>query len=173
MALYSNKPKSKDIRIERHFGDCPRAQAASGELDQVISHLVTNPADAVHNQGTIGITLGSIEQAGHTMLDILVEDDGPGIPPEHKLHLFEPFFRTKRDVGTGLCLWLTKEIVQRHGGRVEVVARADREPGAAFSILLPVSSNLSDVAASRGRALTFQPEPVGRIDNEDLIQKGE
>lgn len=173
LALYSNKLKSKDIRIERHFGDCPPVQAASGELDQVISHLVTNAADAVQNQGTIGITLGSIEQAGHTMLHILVEDDGPGIPPEHKLHLFEPFFTTKRDVGTGLGLWLTKEIVERHGGRVEVVARADGEPGAAFSILLPVSPNLSDVAASRGRVPTFRPKPDGRIDNEDLIQKGE
>lgn len=117
--------------------------------------------------------LGSIEQAGHTMLHIRVEDDGPGIPPEHKLHLLEPFFTTKRDASTGLGLRLTKEIVQRYGGWVEVVARADGEPGAAFSILLPMSSNLSDVAASRGRVPTFQPEPDGRIDNEDLIQKGE
>ena len=174
LALYSNKLKSKDIRIERHFGDCPSVQAASGELKQVISNLVSNAADAVGNQGTIAITLGSMEQAGHTMLHILVEDDGPGIPPEHKPHLFEPFFTTKRDVGTGLGLWLTKEIVERHGGRIEVVARADGEPGAAFSILLPISSNPLGVAASSGEINAFQPsEPDGRIDNEDLIQKGE
>ncbi len=136
-ALYSGKLKSKDIRIERHFGDCPPVQAASGELGQVISHLVTNAADAVHNQGTIAITLGSIEQAGHTILHILVEDDGPGIPPEHIPHLFEPFFTTKQDVGTGLGLWLTKEIVERHGGTIHLHPRSDGGRGAAFTILLP------------------------------------
>ncbi|HWG20082.1 MAG TPA: CHASE3 domain-containing protein [Terracidiphilus sp.] len=172
--LYSNKLKSKDIRIERRFGDCPPVQAASGELRQVISNLIANAADAVHNQGTIGITLESIEEAGQTMAHILVEDDGPGIPPEYKPRLFEPFFTTKRDVGTGLGLWLTKEIVERHGGRIEVVPRADAEPGAAFSILLPVSSNLSQAAAGDGEVRAFQPSELdGRIGSEDLVQKEE
>ena len=156
-ALYSNKLKSKDIRIERRFGDCPQVQAAHEELKQVISNLVTNAVDAVHKQGTIGITLGSIEEAGQTMLHILVEDDGPGIPPEYKQQLFEPFFTTKRDVGTGLGLWLTKEIVERHGGRIEVVPRADGGSGAAFSILLPGSSDLSEVADEDGEVKAFQP----------------
>jgi PAS domain S-box-containing protein len=149
-ALYSNKLKSKEIRVERRFGDCPPVQAAQGELKQVISNLVVNAADAVHKQGTIGITLGSREEAGQTMLHILVEDDGPGIPPEHKPHLFEPFFTTKQDVGTGLGLWLTKEVVERHGGRIEVVPRANGEPGAAFSVLLPGASNASEGAAGNG-----------------------
>jgi PAS domain S-box-containing protein len=179
IALYSNKLKSKDIRIERRFGDCPRVQAVSGELKQVISNLVANAADAVQNHGTIAITLGRMEQAGNTMLHILVEDDGPGIPPEYKPRLFEPFFTTKRDVGTGLGLWLTKEIVERHGGRIEVVGRADGEPGAAFGILLPISSNPLSVVAGNGEVGSFQPSgafrpsgPDGRIDNEDLLQKG-
>ena len=174
LALYSNKLKSKEIRIERHFGDFPQVRAASGELRQVISNLVSNAADAVHNQGTIAITLGSMETAGHTMLHILVEDNGPGIQPEYKPHLFEPFFTTKRDVGTGLGLWLTKEIVERHGGRIEVVGRTDGEPGAAFSILLPISSSPLSVAAGSGAVNAFPPSgPDGRIDNEDLVQKGE
>jgi PAS domain S-box-containing protein len=150
--LYSNRLKRKDIRIERRFGECPRVQAVSGELKQVIANLVVNAADAVRDQGTIGITLGSLEEAGHTMLHILVEDDGPGIPPEHRPHLFEPFFTTKQDVGTGLGLWLAKEIVERHGGRIDVVPRADGEQGAAFRILLPGSSGGSAGAASNGEA---------------------
>jgi signal transduction histidine kinase len=148
-------------------------QAASGELKQVLSNLVANAADAVHYQGTIAITLGSQEQAGHIMLHILIEDDGPGILPEHKPHLFEPFFTTKKDVGTGLGLWLSKEIVERHGGRIEVVPRADGKPGAAFRILLPVSANLSEVTASDGDVKAFQPSELdGRIDNPGLIEKG-
>ncbi len=167
LALCSNKLKSKDIRIERRFGEHPWVEAASGELKLVISNLVVNAADAVGDQGTIGIMLGSIEEAGHMMLHILVEDDGPGIPPEYKPHLFEPFFTTKRDVGTGLGLWLTKEIVERHGGRIEIVNRTDGGPGAAFSILLPISSNPLSVAASSGEVNALQPSgPDGRIDNE-------
>jgi PAS domain S-box-containing protein len=174
LAIYANKLKSKGIRLERHFGDVPRMKAASGELKQMISNLVINAADSVGYQGTIAITLGSTEQAGHTMLHILIEDDGPGIPPEHKPHLFEPFFTTKRDVGTGLGLWLTKEIVERHGGRIEVISRADGKQGAAFRILLPASSDLSEAAASDGGLEALQPSALdGRIDNEDLLQKGE
>jgi PAS domain S-box-containing protein len=150
LSLYSNKLKSKDIRVERRFGDCPRVRAASGELKQVISNLVANAADAVNNHGTIAITLRRVEQGGHAMVQILIEDDGPGIPPEYKPHLFEPFFTTKRDVGTGLGLWLTKEIVERHSGRIELIPRANGEPGAAFGILLPHSPDLSVVAAGDG-----------------------
>jgi signal transduction histidine kinase len=136
-ALYSNKFQSKDIRIERHFGKCPRVRAVSGELKQVVSNLVANAADAVGNKGTISVTLGSVENEGETMLQMLIEDDGAGIPPEHLQHLFEPFFTTKKDVGTGLGLWLTKEIVDRYGGNIEVSSRVDGAAGAAFCIVLP------------------------------------
>ncbi len=172
LELYSNKLRRKNIRIERHFGELPRVQAASGELKQVVSNLIVNATDSVDDRGIIAITLESVVRDGHTMLQILVEDDGPGISPEYKPHLFEPFFTTKRDVGTGLGLWLTKEIVERHGGRIEVVPRADGKPGAAFSILLPASTNLSEAAAGNGGVKAFQPsQGDGRIDNENVNQR--
>jgi len=150
LELYSGKLKSKDIHIERHFAACPPVQAASGELRQVVSNLITNAADAVQDHGTIGITLECIENDGQTMLHLMVEDDGPGIPPEYKPRLFEPFFTTKREVGTGLGLWLTKEVVERHGGRIESVPRADGKPGAAFSTVLPASKSPSGAEARNG-----------------------
>lgn len=166
LALYSNKLKRKDIHIKRHFGDLPCVKAASGELKQVVSNLIVNAADSVGDQGTITITLGSTEQEGDTMLRILVEDDGPGIQPEHVPHLFEPFFTTKREVGTGLGLWLTKEIVERYGGRIELVPRADGESGAAFSIVLPCSPNLSEGTTRDCEVKVLQPfELDGRVDD--------
>ena len=165
----SNRLKRKEIRVERHFCALPWMQAAPGELKLVISNLIVNAADAVGNQGTIAITLGGMEQAGRSMLHILVEDDGPGIQPEYQQKVFEPFFTTKRDVGTGLGLWLTKEIVERHGGRIEVVSRADGKPGAAFRILLPDSSHPSEAAASDGGGKAYQPSELGsRIDNDRM-----
>lgn len=137
LALYTNKFKSKDIRVECNYGDCPPVEAALGELKQVLANLLANAADAVDKEGVITVALGTAEEAGRTMLQILVEDDGPGIPPEFERHLFEPFFTTKRDVGTGLGLWLTKEIVDRYGGNIEFLPRDGGVNGAVFRILLP------------------------------------
>ena len=151
-ALYSNKFRSKDIRIERHFGECPRVRAVSGEIKQVVSNLIANAADAVGQKGTIAVTLGSIEKDGETMLQMLIEDDGAGIPPEHLQHLFEPFFTTKKNVGTGLGLWLTKEIVDRYGGSIEVRPRVNGAAGTAFLITLPCAANPPEVEAGNGES---------------------
>lgn len=74
---------------------------------------------------------------------MLIEDDGPGVAPELLDRIFDPFFTTKQDVGTGLGLWVAKEIVGRHGGTI-VVRSADASnelKGAAFVIHLPCSGS--------------------------------
>ena len=78
---------------------------------------------------------------GHATL--VVEDDGPGIPAEHNDRIFEPFFTTKQDVGTGLGLWVTKGIVDRHGGSILVQSKNgnSNSSGAAFTVLLPVNAD--------------------------------
>jgi PAS domain S-box-containing protein len=149
-ALYANRLLSKAIRVERHYGDCPPVRTGSGELKQVVSNLVANAADAVGQSGTIAVTLRTKETAGRTLVEILVEDDGPGIPAEHLEQIFEPFFTTKQDVGTGLGLWLSKEIVERHGGSIEVVSGESGLTGAAFSVLLPRAASLPGAAADKG-----------------------
>jgi signal transduction histidine kinase len=85
---------------------------------------------------------------------VLIEDDGPGIAPEHIDRIFEPFFTTKKDVGTGLGLWVSKEIVDRHGGSIQVLSSQVRQKsqngsaGAAFSILLPLNGHSKDHEAA-------------------------
>jgi PAS domain S-box-containing protein len=148
LTLYANRLQQKGIRVNRNYCDCPPMQGASGELKQVLSNLVANAADAVGKDGTISVTLRRTEKAGNAMLQILVEDDGPGIPAEHMDRIFEPFFTTKQDVGTGLGLWLTKEIVERHGGSIEVFCSELGLTGAAFSILLPFVVDLPGAVAS-------------------------
>ena len=72
-------------------------------------------------------------------VQFVIEDDGPGISPENLDRIFEPFFTTKKDVGNGLGLWVTREIVERHGGTINVNARDGKEGprGAAFVVSLP------------------------------------
>jgi PAS domain S-box-containing protein len=136
--IYSNKFKTKNITVQREFGDCPPIRGLAGELKQAISNLVSNAADAVGNDGTIRVKLECVETSDGQLVQVLIEDDGPGIGAEHRDRIFEPFFTTKKDVGTGLGLWVTKEIIDRHGGSIEVRSREDKgSSGAVFNVLLP------------------------------------
>ncbi len=96
-------------------------------------NLVKNAEEALSPRG------GHIQVRARRREDevlIEVEDDGPGIRPEDRIHLFEPYFTT-RDGGTGLGLAIAARICQEHGGRLEVGGEFGR--GAIFSMALPVS----------------------------------
>jgi signal transduction histidine kinase len=125
------------IDVLRDFDpELPRITAHGGELNQVWTNLIDNAIDAV----------SASEASGHIMLRtgcerdrVLVEvaDDGPGIPPENRARIFEPFFSTK-DVGHGTGLGLDvsyRIVVGGHGGDIHVVS----EPGRTrFEVRLPV-----------------------------------
>ncbi len=139
LRLYSNKLQSKNIRIERDFADCPSLIAVPGELKQVVSNLVSNALDAVPVNGCIRFDLRSVEDTNGGSVQMIIADDGPGIPPENVDRIFEPFFTTKKDIGTGLGLWVTREIIERHGGTISVESRNGKVAarGASFVINLP------------------------------------
>ncbi len=141
LRLYSNKLDSKNIRVEREIGECPAMIGVAGELKQVVSNLVSNAVDAVASDGTIRISLKRSDNGNGDGVQFVIEDDGPGISPENLDRIFEPFFTTKKDVGTGLGLWVTREIVERHGGTINVSARDGKDGacGAAFVVSLPCS----------------------------------
>jgi PAS domain S-box-containing protein len=140
LKIYSNKLERKSIAVHRDFGDCPPIVGLTGELRQALSNLISNAADAVSEHGSIHVALRCVETADGKHVHVLIEDDGPGIDPLHIERIFEPFFTTKKDVGTGLGLWVTKEIVDRHGGTIEVHPRADKNlSGTVFRLLLPCS----------------------------------
>ena len=138
LRLYSNKLNAKNIRLERDFTGCPTITGIMGELKQVISNLVSNAIDAVPHEGTIRFQLKTYSDGDRASTQLIIEDDGPGIPPENFERIFEPFFTTKKDVGTGLGLWVSREIVERHGGTLDVRSVGNgRVRGASFIITLP------------------------------------
>ena len=74
-------------------------------------------------------------------------DNGSGIPRESLLRIFEPFYTTKNDAGTGLGLWVSRGIVQNHGGSIRVRSRTEgQNRGTVFSIFLPNGRAASRVA---------------------------
>jgi signal transduction histidine kinase len=71
---------------------------------------------------------------------VVIADNGTGIQPADLNHIFEPFYTTKADIGTGLGLWVSHAIVQKHGGRIRVRSRtAVGNSGTVFSVFLPVA----------------------------------
>jgi signal transduction histidine kinase len=135
--IYGPKLKNKSVSVERQFRSTARIQAIEGELRQVFSNLVANSIDAVNGSGVLHVrTSGPCPGNGmRAMVRLTVADTGAGISAENLKHIFEPFFTTKEAVGTGLGLWVTSELVKKHGGRLRVRSRLGK--GTVFSIWVP------------------------------------
>ncbi len=159
--LYGPKLKKKDIRLELVIRSEIDISAVGGEVRQVFGNLISNSIDAVEHNGEISIVVSANKNWGATMMPgmrVTVIDNGPGIKPGLRKRIFEPFFTTKKDVGTGLGLWVTRNLVEKHGGAVHIHSRTT--PGksyTAFSIFLPMipvdaSRQAPSLTASRLRA---------------------
>ena len=107
------------------------------QLQQVFHNLILNAAQALGAGGEIRITA---RHAGEHD-EILVADDGPGIPSAQQAQVFEPLFTTKAD-GTGLGLTICRQLIDRHGGSIELLANG--KPGATFVIRLPQRPQAED-----------------------------
>ncbi len=138
LTLYSNKLQVKQIQVQLALEACPPITGLAGEIQQLVSNIISNAIDAVPISGTLKIDASPVKLAGGDSIRLKIEDDGPGIAPENIKRIFEPFFTTKKDVGTGLGLWVCKEIAERHGGSVQVESKtANGAKGAIFTVLLP------------------------------------
>jgi PAS domain S-box-containing protein len=143
LALYQGKIRARNIRLVKQVRFNGSVHARPGELRQAFSNLVANSLDAVPDGGDLmlRVSRGRDWRTGMPGVTVTVADSGLGIEPQHRHRIFEPFFTTKRDTGTGLGLWLTREIVLRHSGRIRF--RTNSRPGRSgttLSIFLPAAS---------------------------------
>ncbi|MFO0699185.1 MAG: ATP-binding protein [Nitrospira sp.] len=120
-----------DITVESAPG-LPKVWGSSAALRQVLLNLTTNALQAMPQGGRLSYR--SRQGTSQATIEIDVTDTGSGVAPEHRSHLFEPFFTTRPD-GTGLGLALCREIISQHGG--QVLLRTDAEPGTTFTMILP------------------------------------
>src|ERR1041385_4103097 len=141
LSLYLPRIQAKHINLSREFDETVQITGLAGEIRQVVSNLVANAIDALPVEGALRIRVHHAKEltnSGRPGGRIVIADTGSGISPAHRIKLFEPFYTTKQDVGTGLGLWVSREIVQKHGGNITL--RSSVTPGhsgTVFSIFLP------------------------------------
>jgi PAS domain S-box-containing protein len=139
LSLYAGRIETKCVQVKKHYIDPTEMQGMAGEIRQVISNLVANALDAMPSSG--GILNLRVRRTRHSQngsaLRITIADNGMGMPIEQQKQIFEPFFTTKQETGTGLGLWLTKNIVEKHGGTIRVSSSNIGRTGTIFVLTVP------------------------------------
>ena len=156
------------IRVITALDPLPTIWADPPQLQQVLLNLLTNATHAMKSAGRDGVlTVRSTVHAGE--ITIVVEDNGPGIAPEHLGQVFDPFFTTKpTGEGTGLGLSVSIGIVEAHGGRMSV----ENVPtgGARFTIQLPVGQGVEVLAAPAPRPAATRSAHILVVEDERSLR---
>jgi signal transduction histidine kinase len=144
LALYRGRLQTSMIGVEKHKHTDRPVMCFEGEIRQVLSNFIGNAIDAMPSEGA-RLLLRSREATnwatGEKYLVVTIADNGAGISTQVKSRLFEPFFTTKNLGGNGLGLWISKEIVTRHKGRIKIRSSTDqRHAGTVVNIYLPFDS---------------------------------
>lgn len=116
-----------------------RVHAFPAELRQVFTNLLANAAEACSPGGTIRVSASYTNaNSAAAGASIVIRDNGPGIAQEILSQLFQPFFTTKGENGTGLGLWVSRGIVNKHGGSINIASSTDSVThGTAVTVFLP------------------------------------
>jgi PAS domain S-box-containing protein len=162
--LYRGRVENAQVRIERRERATASVVCLESEIRQVLNNLVRNAVDAMHTGSTgtrdcrllIRTRDATDWRTGVPGVRITIADTGSGISPATMVNIYKAFFTTKGIAGTGLGLWISSEIVARHGGRLTVRSRERRgdsvspqDGGTVFALFLPLQRATDEPALSK------------------------
>ena len=140
LALHQNRCRTLGVEVSRDYEPAPNIYSYPGEWRQVMLNLIGNALDAMPSGGKLRLRVRkTTDWVTHRQgLRITVADTGAGINAETRSRLFEPFFVTKKPIGTGMGLWICANILSKYDGRISVRSSYAREHnGSVFSLFLP------------------------------------
>jgi PAS domain S-box-containing protein len=141
IGLFGPKLTSSGIRVIKDYGTNEKVFGLPGELRQVFSNLIGNAMEATPKGGAIQIRVTSgtdWHNPRRKGVRVIISDNGSGIPTNAKRGLFTPFFTTKGEKGTGLGLWVSKGIIEKHEGVMRFRSATNGSwRGTTFSVFLP------------------------------------
>lgn len=134
--------EQKSIQVSKHYRTTACMWARAGELRQVFTNLVVNAIDALPVGGRLIVRVSPMRT--HDMVCVVIADNGPGIPESIRERIFQPFFSTKQDKGTGLGLWVSQSIIRKYGGSIRMRTRSDPalQTGTVFRVCVPCKAAL-------------------------------
>lgn len=163
--------------VREYAPNLPDVMLDEEMCEQAFLNLVLNACQAMGDAGgELAIRIASAESNGQQEVAVEIEDSGPGIPPDMKEQIFNPFVTTKKD-GVGLGLAIVSKIVDAHGGSVKLIRGHGQKPGACFRVVIPVAGPVAHAAsgvttgASAGQtarsesAATARNESAGHVDS--------
>ena len=146
LILFAPQIRKGHVGVEQRFEAVPPVRGFPGELRQVFSNLVGNALDAMPNGGKLILHVresslaSDVERRG---VRVTILDTGAGIPAGVRKNLFAPFFTTKGEKGTGLGLWVSRGLIEKHEGTIHLASRMRAgKSGTAFSVFLPFEQDL-------------------------------
>ncbi len=141
--FYETEIKMRNIDLERRYCPAPQVLYHPGEFRQVITNLIGNALDALPRFGRLIVGVEpSRDAAGRAGVAVTVADNGSGMGREMLERLFHPFATTKGEAGTGLGLWVSKGILDKHHSSIAVRSRRNR--GTVFRLFVPVEEGASE-----------------------------
>jgi two-component system, NtrC family, sensor histidine kinase HydH len=129
------------VRVERHYAAVPDILADEQLCERIFVNLIQNAYQAMESspngrEEVLSVSVEPVTSAGRSGIGVAIDDTGPGVPPEAREQIFNPFFTTKKE-GVGLGLAIVAKIVDDHRGTIKL--ENDSRPGAHFRIFLPAA----------------------------------
>ena len=138
LIVYEPRCTTARIAIRKSISPSTKIVLRRGEMMQVISNLIVNSIYAMPHGGTLSISVCDASSTGNGVV-LTVEDDGVGIGPKDLPKVFDAFFTTRTTVGTGIGLFVAKQFVEGHGGRISIESDSESEKhGTTVRVFLPL-----------------------------------
>ena len=138
LTVYSSKMRTAGISVDSRFDDPQKIVVSKGEMLQCFSNIIANAIDAMPNGGQLSVSATQVSGPSGEGIQIAIQDSGCGIAQENLSGVFEPFFTTKGSLGTGIGLWVTRQLIEKRGGTIEIASStAPRMSGTTLTIFIP------------------------------------
>jgi PAS domain S-box-containing protein len=150
LLVYGSKIANRKIHTQVEVPEDIGIETVLGEFRQVIANIFQNAVEAVPFGGNIHIRVSSVTREGVNAVRVTIADDGPGIDHTDLRRIFDPFFTTKKNLGTGLGLWVSKGIIEKHHGNLRVRSNTDPSNSwTVFSVLWPSATASGSSSTNR------------------------
>jgi two-component system, NtrC family, sensor kinase len=177
LTLYSRKIADKNLRLVKQYESNEKVTVFPGEMRQVLSNLIANAIEATEAGGILTFRIRSARNwsdQGVRGIRLSISDSGVGMSASVRRRLGEPFFTTKGQNGTGLGLWVTRSILNRYGGSLQLRSSVDPERhGTVFSMFLPTNMRPQMVLPRGGSSTPITgPSAAAEPANTDVPMNG-